>query len=361
MFLAIVITLLAGVSCWLLGIAVNRLLLRYQVIDLPNQRSSHTRPTVRGGGVAIIATVLGVGFWLIYRCEWQPLLSVSLCTLALAVVSFIDDLKSVRVAIRLSCHFLMAVVVLVTLGVSSLTVGFSPSGGMPVPLVAFSLLGALWVVGYTNAFNFMDGINGLAAGQAAITGLGMSLLCALTSGEFSLPPVLLGFAIAGAAFGFLPHNFPRARMFMGDVGSASLGFLLGVLVIWLPQISAAWLLVPLAMLHANFLLDTAITLVRRVARGDQWHKAHREHFYQRLVRAGKSHEFVTGLELALQGFVLVLMLLYLQASAPVRAALILLVILIWLTFFAFCEISYLRYNTRQSEEVKIQAFDRGTL
>jgi hypothetical protein len=115
------------------------------------------------------------------------------------------------------------------------------------------------------------------------------------------------------------------------------------------------------MLHANFVLDTGITLLRRIAHGEQWHKAHREHFYQRLVRSGKSHPFVTGWELGLQCLVLGLMLIYLQASVPVRVGLILVVILIWLTFFAFCEISFLRHNCRQPAEVKTSAFGRETL
>lgn len=345
MFQALVILLVSAAACWLLGIPVNRLLLRWQIIDLPNQRSSHTRPTVRGGGIAIVATVVGVSIWLICRFGSRPLLMVGLFTLALAVVSLVDDLKSIRVGIRFGCQLLAAVIVLVALGISSITVGFSPGGGLLVPVVASGVFGCLWIVGYTNAFNFMDGINGIAAGQAAVTGVGMAMLTALTMGEFSLPPVLLSFAIAGAALGFLPHNFPRARMFMGDVGSAPLGFMLGVLVIWLAKSAGWWLLVPLFLVHANFVLDTAITLLRRVARGEQWYQAHREHFYQRLVRSGRSHTFVTGWELGLQGLVLGLMLLYLQASVPMRVGLIVVVILIWLTFFVFCEVSFRRTST----------------
>ncbi len=319
-----------------------RLLSHYRIIDSPNSRSSHTHPTVRGGGIAIIATLVGVGTWLITRSEAQPLLMVGLCMLALAVVSFIDDLKSIPVAIRLGCHLLAVLVAWVALGISGITLGFSTDTGLRLPWVAGGFLGCLWIVGYTNAFNFMDGINGIAAGQAALTGLGMALLAGLTLGDFTSTPVLLSLALAGAALGFLPHNFPCARMFMGDVGSAPLGFLLGVMVVWLARIAGGWLLIPLALLHANFVLDTAITLVRRVARGDKWHQAHREHFYQRLVRSGKSHAFVTGCELLLQILVLGLMVLYLHASVPVRLGLVVVVILIWLSFFAFCEISFRR-------------------
>jgi len=339
-FLPLILVLVSAAVSWLLGMAVNRLLLRFHIIDLPNQRSSHTRPTVRGGGIAIIATLIGVDLWLLCRFDCQPLLPIGLCLVALAVVSFIDDIKPVRVAIRLGCHLLAAVIVLLALGAPGITVGFSPGTGLHLPVVASGLLVCIWIVGYTNAFNFMDGINGLAGGQAAVTGLGMALLTALTLEDFSLPPVLLSLAIAGAALGFLPHNFPKARMFMGDVGSAPLGFLLGVSVVWLAKSASAWLLIPLALIHANFVLDTAITLLRRVARGEPWHQAHREHFYQRLVRSGKSHAFATGWELGLQCLVVGLTLLYPQVCLPARVGLSIAVILIWLSFFAFCERSF---------------------
>jgi hypothetical protein len=190
----------------------------------------------------------------------------------------------------------------------------------------------------------------------------MALLAGVASGDFTSPPVLLSFALAGAALGFLPHNFPNARMFMGDVGSAPLGFLLGVLVVWLANSAGAWLIIPLALLHANFVLDTAITLIRRIGRGDQWYQAHREHFYQRLVRSGKSHAFVTGWELGLQGLVLALMLLYLQAGVPVRVVLIGVVILIWLGFFVICEISFRRAaGLRPLASDSLSAADGGDL
>jgi UDP-N-acetylmuramyl pentapeptide phosphotransferase/UDP-N-acetylglucosamine-1-phosphate transferase len=196
----------------------------------------------------------------------------------------------------------------------------------------------------------MDGINGIAAGQAIITGLGMAVLVWLAGhptqvsdfpfrfqdSGFSLP-VLLSFCVAGAALGFLPHNFPQARMFMGDVGSAPLGFLLAVLALWLARDHGWWLLPPLVLLHANFTLDTAITLVRRVLRGEKWYDAHREHFYQRLIRSGKSHAFVTGCEMGLQVLVLGLMVAYLRSGPVLRIGLILAVFAVWGCFFAYCE------------------------
>jgi UDP-N-acetylmuramyl pentapeptide phosphotransferase/UDP-N-acetylglucosamine-1-phosphate transferase len=343
------------VSCaavsWMLGIAAYRLLLGCGIIDRPNQRSSHTRPTVRGGGIAIVTTVTAAAIWLLSRSHDGTVATAILCTVALAVISFVDDLRSIRARIRFGCHLLAALVVLVSFGSHRATTDFLDGAGIIAPLTA-TACGAVWVVGYTNGFNFMDGINGIAAGQAAITGIGMALLTGLSLDDFSATPVLLSVAIAGAALGFLPHNFPNARMFMGDAGSAPLGFLLAVLVIWQTNLAGLGLLIPLVLLHANFVLDTGITLLRRVARGERWHQAHREHFYQRLIRAGKSHAFVTGWYLALQGLVLGLMLVYLQSNGALRLVLAAGVLLIWGAFFCYCEVVFRKESSVRTREVK---------
>jgi UDP-N-acetylmuramyl pentapeptide phosphotransferase/UDP-N-acetylglucosamine-1-phosphate transferase len=303
---------------------------------------------------------------------WRSELALVLMTLcfSLAGLSLWDDLRPLAPLTRFCGHTLIALGMLYALGWPgfSLELGGKPAAAWPV--LVCGLLIFLWVTGYTNAFNFMDGINGIAAGQAVVTGLGMALLGSAVSGHWSAsglaglrpggvvsPPVLLSLVIAGACAGFLPHNFPKARMFMGDVGSAPLGFLLAALVVWIARDQGWWLLIPLALLHANFVLDTGLTLVRRILRGERWYEAHREHFYQRLIRSGKSHPFVTGLEMALQGAVLGLMVLYLHASVPVRVGLIALVILMWLAFFAYCE----RLFRRSSLEQKLKSITNQTL
>jgi UDP-N-acetylmuramyl pentapeptide phosphotransferase/UDP-N-acetylglucosamine-1-phosphate transferase len=186
--------------------------------------------------------------------------------------------------------------------------------------------------GYTNAFNFMDGINGMAAGQATVTGVAMAVIGAQATGDFLAPPVIASLTVASAALGFLPHNFPRARMFMGDVGSAPLGFLLAVLVIWLAKSIGWWSVIPLMLLHANFVLDTAATLVRRMIRGERWYQAHREHFYQRLIRSGKSH-YLSPVSKWCCRSSSVLMLCYQPATHLVRLVLALAVVVIWFAFF----------------------------
>src|ERR1039458_2041000 len=318
----------------LLGFPVRRVLTTLRAVDYPNARSSHSVPIVRGGGVAVVLALL-TGMVLAGKALLDGSITIMLAVLGLAAISFVDDLKSVGPAIRFGCHLAAAVLVIAALNLAQATVGFAPETSHPAPVILAWPLAVLWIVGYTNAFNFMDGINGIAAGQAAITGIGMALLAGLAGGQSNSTPVLWSVALAGAALGFLPHNFPQARMFMGDVGSAPVGFLLAVLTLWLARSVGWWLLVPLVLLHANFVLDTGITLLRRLFKGERWYDAHREHFYQRLIRSGRSHPFVTGLEMALQALGLGFLRLYLHASNPVRVGLAALVVLIWLAFFAF--------------------------
>lgn len=290
-----------------LGWPVYAALRKLGVIDKPNARSSHAVPTVRGGGVAIIATLLGalgwgawqVGDWGLVR--W-PLLVIAGAVLVLAVVSFVDDLRSLPSRVRFGCHAAAAIAVITILGLPS--TGVMGAGGMAL-VAGLSVVGFLWIAGYTNAFNFMDGINGLAAGQATVTAAGTAALALAAGLGAGHPIVWLGLATAGATLGFLPHNFPRARMFMGDVSSAPLGFLLAALGWWLACEAGWWLLVPVGLLHANFVLDTGITLARRALNGERWYEPHREHFYQRLVRGGRSHVWVTGWELGFQGLIAV--------------------------------------------------------
>lgn len=304
---------------YVLGFPVAGLLFRFGVIDRPNARSSHARPTIRGGGIAILVTLGLAGTKLVFENGGGVLPALLLGALVLAVVSFLDDLRSVPPLLRFGCHAAAAVTVLVILNGPSAILGAGIGYPWDLPQWLWLAVLFLWLAGHTNAFNFMDGINGIAAGQAMVTGLGMALLAGTETGCWDSVPVLFSLALAGAAAGFLPHNFPRARMFMGDVGSAPLGYLLAALVCWLGLADNGRLLIPLALLHANFVLDTGITLVRRMWRGERWYAAHREHFYQRLVASGKSHKFVTGWLLLLQLIVLALMYSYLRVDGAGRS------------------------------------------
>jgi UDP-N-acetylmuramyl pentapeptide phosphotransferase/UDP-N-acetylglucosamine-1-phosphate transferase len=342
---AALLWLTSAVVVWTLSFLVRHSLLRWNVVDLPNERSSHVDPTTRGGGVAIMAAILAGGGALSLGNAQGELLTVILgSAVLLAIVSFADDLRSVSPAFRFGCHAVATFAVLHALERS----GFAPAGESiwrhPAAASVLWLCFFLWIAGYTNAFNFMDGINGIAAMQALMTGLGTAILVRVASGTWSSEPACLALVVAGASAGFLPHNFPNARMFMGDVGSAPLGFLLAVTVIWGTCDHGWTLVVPLMLLHANFSLDTGFTLLRRIVRGEQWYKAHREHFYQKLVRAGRTHAFVTTCEMLLQLLVISLLVVYLQSGYALKLFVFLTIVAVWAGFFLFCE---REFNRRQ--------------
>ncbi len=339
---ALILTMIAGFPAyWFLK--------RKGIIDHPKGRSSHDRPTVKGGGIAILGVVLLLGGWIAFRSQSGVLAVLLIGGLMLAVISMLDDIRGLPVIVRFVFHLIAAVAAILVLGVSGWGLTMKWGGGAFFLNILVAGLAMLWITGYTNAFNFMDGINGIAAGQALLTGLGTALVGGLAAGQWEHPAVLFSLVLAGSAGGFTPHNFPKARMFMGDVGSAPLGFLLATLVLWLARDFGWWILAPLALLHANFVLDTAITLIRRICRGERFYEAHREHFYQRLVRSGKSHAFVTGLEAGLLALVVILMAGYAYAGVWGRVMLALAVPAIWIAFFVYCEA---RFRNSKPETVK---------
>jgi UDP-GlcNAc:undecaprenyl-phosphate GlcNAc-1-phosphate transferase len=314
----------AALSCLLCGLALP-ILRRAGIVDRPNARSSHREPTVRGGGVGIVAACLGCAVLLLPDADVPRLLPVLAGVAVLAVVSFRDDIRPVSVGLRLGIHLAVAIVAIAML----------PATHGPVWL--WWILGVLWLVGSTNSFNFMDGINGIAGAQALIAGGGTALIAAAAG----LPGVALWGGLAwlasGSAAGFLPYNFPRARLFMGDVGSASLGFLLGYVALGAVATGGVVLLPPLLCLHLNFVLDTTITLVRRVAAGERPGVPHRDHFYQRLTRAGWSHVAVTGCEAGLQLVSAGIALASVAWDWAGQVAALATVGFLWLLFFALAE------------------------
>lgn len=353
---------LSATLSYALGFFAYRELRRLGLIDQPNERSSHQQPTVRGGGVAVMKTILlGLGLIAFRRLDGTMLL-ILVAGASLAIVSFADDWKSLKPSLRFLCHTLAAVAELFALRAVVPALAVSNTEAYALPAVLAVVIGFLWFAGYTNAFNFMDGINGIAAGQAVVTSLGAVLLIKLQTGNWMQhdTPTLGMLVIGGAALGFLPHNFPKARMFMGDVSSAPLGFLLAVFTVWLAAKNGWWLMIPLALLHANFVLDTGITLLRRMVRGERWYAPHREHFYQRLLRSGKSHQFVTGVEMALQLVVILGMAAYVQGDVPVRLALAGMVLLLWAAFFSYAEIVFVRSQRRPVATAPVSASTQVT-
>ncbi|HEX7403192.1 MAG TPA: hypothetical protein VF287_04185 [Usitatibacter sp.] len=196
------------------------------------------------------------------------------CAGLLALVSLADDIESLPIQVRLPAHAAAAIVAVLVIAAPSGT-----RGGLDVVEVAAAILALVWM---TNLYNFMDGSDGLAGGMAVI-GFGAFAFAAFQAN--SLPLAFTAAAIASASGGFLMHNFPPARVFLGDAGSVPLGFLAGALGLHGALIDAwpAWFPI---LVFSPFIVDATLTLARRVARGEPFWKAHRGHLYQRLVLGG---------------------------------------------------------------------------
>ena len=274
---------------------VIRILTRREILDIPNERSSHTVPVPRGGGLGLLAPFVA-GTAILIVADAVPAsgfaIALPLGTVVLAALGFVDDLRSLSAQTRLLVQGVVtaACLWLGDLGLESVDV---PGLG------GFALDGAGWlvawvlVVGFTNMFNFMDGINGLAGFQTLLGAAGLAAL-GVQGGdaELALPLALL----SGGAVGFLCHNFPRARVFLGDVGSLPVGFALALAVLRVHQGAGQDATVPVwlpALLIWPFLFDATYTLINRAVRGRSPFRAHRSHVYQRMVVAGFSHTRVT--------------------------------------------------------------------
>lgn len=277
----IIVALFACAVAFLLTPLARALSLRLDVIDRPNARSSHTVPTPRSGGIAILAGVFASAF-AVRGMEW-----FAVGMLLVAIVGFVDDLRGLRAAVRFGAQLFAGAFVV-----------FGSSFVLQVidlPYVRLQLVAPLaiavtlfWIVGVTNGYNFMDGINGIAALEAIAAGATLSVLF-LRIGHTS--HAVLAAAFAGAALGFLPWNFPKARIFMGDVASGALGFAFAALAVMYAKYGGSFIAAGLVL--APFLFDTGITILRRITRREHLATAHRTHFYQRLTILGWSHTSVS--------------------------------------------------------------------
>jgi UDP-N-acetylmuramyl pentapeptide phosphotransferase/UDP-N-acetylglucosamine-1-phosphate transferase len=277
-----------GEAAWLMAVALatgllscltTRLLIpilaHREILDCPNERSSHQVPTPRGGGIAVIGSTLLA--WAVFaRTESvsSGVFGIVLGAVLLATVSWLDDLRGLSPVARL-----LAQAVAVAIGILVL-----PG---PRDLFYVAAIGLVWIW-WINLFNFMDGIDGLAGTEAAAIGAGLLLFAGVGAGA---DPALrtLAAAVTGAAIGFLVWNWSPARVFLGDIGSVPLGYVLGFLLLDL-AVRGLWTIAVILPLY--FLADATITLVRRLLRGERVWQAHREHFYQHAVRRGLGHAAV---------------------------------------------------------------------
>ena len=266
--------------------------LRRGVLDHPNERSSHTAPTPRGGGLVVAVVILMayvLGSWLL---DFEISVGFLAGSLVVVAVSWLDDVYSISFVWRLLVQSAAAACVMLDLGHLS-TVATTGSAA-PLDLGMFGVpITFLWIIWLVNAYNFMDGIDGIAGIQAVAAASGW-LLAGLASGSSAV--FILSGTVLLAALAFLLHNWSPARIFMGDAGSAFLGFtfasmplmfrsstatdngtaaFIGILVVWM------------------FIFDSVFTIIRRLINGEKVWQAHRQHLYQRLVISGYSHQRTT--------------------------------------------------------------------
>lgn len=279
MWLAVFIVLIAFTIAalavgWLARSRAARL-----ALDEPNARSLHTVPVPRTGGIGLL-TGIAAG-WLLAGVHW-PWVFWSAIALIIAI-SLLDDLRGLSAAVRFPVHLLAASLAVLAL--------LPEAGGLTI---AIAVLLVAWMC---NLYNFMDGSDGLAGGMAC-SGFLFYAIAAAAAGSTQF--ALLNLAVAAAAAGFLVHNFHPARIFLGDAGAVTLGFLAATLGLigWRQQDWTWWF--PL-LVFSPFIVDASVTLARRVLSGARFWEAHRDHYYQRLVRLGIGHRRTALLEYTLMG------------------------------------------------------------
>nr|WP_314531345.1 glycosyltransferase family 4 protein [uncultured Pseudomonas sp.] len=276
---------------------IRRYAISRSLIDVPNSRSSHTVPTPRGGGVAIVLTFLLFVpiFGMTGYLEWPVIWCIVGTGAGVAALGFLDDHGHIAARWRLLGHFLCGGWALYWLG------GLPPLEfwGAAIDLQWFGvILSAFYLVWLLNLYNFMDGIDGLASVEAICACVGVCIVYWLTGFTALIgPPLLLALAVGG----FLIWNFPPARIFMGDAGSGFLGVMLGVLSLYAAWKAPFFFWVWLVLLGV-FIVDATYTLLSRLLQGRRVYEAHRSHAYQHAARKAGSHLAVTGVVAAINVF-----------------------------------------------------------
>jgi UDP-N-acetylmuramyl pentapeptide phosphotransferase/UDP-N-acetylglucosamine-1-phosphate transferase len=292
----LIITLLSYVSV----AYIRRLALRYEILDKPNERSSHSSPMPRGGGLAIVILVLITSIVFVAQTQVNRSLIYIVLGAILAVVGWRDDLLSLSPNYRFLVQGLIAVISILGMGYFRV---------VRIPLLGEFDLGAVgiaitffWIIGMINAYNFMDGIDGMAGGVAVIAGLGWMILSANVRNPFVFWVAL---AIAATSLGFLRHNWPPAKIFMGDVASTFLGYSFAVLPLLSADQSGDALTVG-TLLMWTVIMDTFVTFLRRLVKGENVFSGHRSHLFQQLVAGGYKHGTISALYIFLTALAVLL-------------------------------------------------------
>jgi UDP-N-acetylmuramyl pentapeptide phosphotransferase/UDP-N-acetylglucosamine-1-phosphate transferase len=288
MFPIIAFILLSSAS-YISVIYIRRLALEHEILDHPNERSSHSIPMPRGGGLAIVVLVLATSLWVANQVAASRSMIYIVLSAILALVGWRDDLFSLSPHYRFLVQGLVATISILGMGYFRV---------VRVPLLGELDLGAvgivitfLWIIGMINAYNFMDGIDGMAGGVAVAAGLGWMILSSNVHNPFVF---WIALSIAAASLGFLGHNWPPAKIFMGDVASTFLGYSFAVLPLLSADQTGDALTVGTVLMWI-VIMDTFMTFLRRLIRGENVLSGHRSFLFHQLVVGGYKHGTISAL------------------------------------------------------------------
>ncbi len=300
--------MLAVILTW----AAKNYAIRTGIVDSPNQRSSHSMDTPRGGGMGIVVPMLiALSIMMMSGSYERRTLIVFLFVVTLlAIVGWLDDRYELHFLVRIIAQIFGGVVVLSAIG----SFEYLEIAGYAVQLDFLApVMTLLWFLWMTNLYNFMDGIDGIAAGQGAVAGCFLGIWFSIHDDHVM---ALFSYVIMAASLGFLVWNWAPARIFMGDVGSSTLGGVFAVIAL----VAYKTHQIPFGafvLLFGVFLTDATITLIKRVFQGKVFWHAHREHLYQRAVIAGWSHAQVTTTVIITSVFMAILGTLEMLHVSPV--------------------------------------------
>jgi len=279
--------LFSSIFCW-------KIIQHSKIMDTPNHRSSHNKPTPTAGGLAIVTTFF-LGMVIIFFLADKTMvaqkffLGFIFSSILISAMSFYDDYKQKSFFLRFITQ-IIAILVVISFGIVITDINLSISGDTTLGFAGY-LITFVWILGLTNAYNFMDGLNGMAGGNAVITSFFLGFVAFGQGSHFTY---IVCYTICAGTLGFLVFNFPKGKLFMGDVGSTFLGFTFATLAIMASLYDnshTSLLVIPLLLFH--FIYDTFFTFLRRLIAKENVFQAHRTHLYQLLNRMGYSHTKVT--------------------------------------------------------------------
>ena len=289
--------ILLGICSFILTYVIIRIALKKRIVSIPNERSLHSTPTPIGGGLAIVMTwYIGISILYYYDMLESNLYFALMSGMILTIISIIDDLINVKPLLRLFFHFVSAIFAFVLLG--GLRQLVIPSFDLDYRFIIYPLaiIGMVWFI---NLFNFMDGVDGFASLEALI-------ICLLM---YYLTGFIVNLLLVACIIGFLFWNWPKAKIFMGDVGSIQLGFILVVIGIYAHN-TYKFSILNWIMISSPFWFDATLTLYRRWKNGEKLSEAHRKHAYQRIVQAGFSHRKVNIYLIIINAFIVAMIMVY---------------------------------------------------